>query len=139
MRATSKDGRGTKIVPFITGLRRKVNLAAATQALTAAQSGEHFVAAADAVFTLPAASALTKGVEYEFSCGELSGGVGLSLSPADADAIGGNGLGVVLDKDLINTGATDRLGDYVKIVCTGTAGSTAWRIVDIIGTWAKEA
>lgn len=122
----------------LSGNRRKVNLAAATQDLTAAQSGEHFVAAVDAVFTLPASGADTKGVEYEFSCGALSTGTGLSISPAAADAIGGNGLTVVVDKDIINTGATDRLGDYVKIVCTGETGATAWRIVGIIGTWAKQ-
>lgn len=139
MRATEKLSRGPIRIPFISGQRRRVNLAAATQALTAKQSGEHFVADVDAVFTLPAASAATKGVEYEFSCGALSTGTGLSISPAAADAIGGNGLTVVVDKDLINSGASDRLGDYVKIVCTGTAGATAWRIVSIIGTWAKES
>jgi len=79
-----------------------------------------------------------KGVEYEFSCGALSGGTGLSISPAAADAIGGNGLTVVVDKDLINSGGTDRLGDYGKIICTGETGATAWRIVSIIGTWAKQ-
>lgn len=130
--------RGVARIPFIAGKRKIVNLAAPTQTLTAAQSGEHFVAAVDAVFTLPASSAATKGVEYEFSCGALSTGTGLSISPAAADAIGGNGLTVVVDKDLINSGGTDRLGDYVKIVCTGATGATAWRIVSIIGTWAKE-
>lgn len=139
MRATEKLSRGPIRIPFISGQRRRVNLAAATQALTAKQSGEHFVAAVDAVFTLPASGAATKGVEYEFSCGALSTGTGLSISPAAADAIGGNGLTVVVDKDLINSGASDRLGDYVKLVCTGETGATAWRIVSIIGTWAKEA
>jgi hypothetical protein len=122
----------------ISGIRRKVNLAAATQTLTAAQSGEKFVGAEDAVFTLPAAAAATKGVWYEFETGALSGGTGLSISPAAADAIGGNGLSVTVDKDLINSGATDRLGDSVRIYCTGTTGATAWRIESIIGTWAKE-
>lgn len=123
---------------WIYGLRKPVELAAASQTLTPKQSGIHFVGAVDAVFTLPPSTAKTKGVEYEFSCGALSTGVGLSISPDAADAIGGNGLGVVLDKDLINTAASDRLGDYVKIVGTGVAGATAWRIVSIIGTWAKE-
>lgn len=124
---------------ILSGNRKKVNLAAATQTLTAQQSGERFVGAVDAVFTLPAASDATKGVYYEFECGALSVGTGLSISPAAADAIGGNGLGVVVDKDLINSGASDRLGDCVTIYCTGTAGATAWRIDNIVGTWAKEA
>lgn len=122
-----------------TGSRRKVNLAAATQALTAAQSGEKFVGAVDAVFTLPAAAGSGMvGVWYEFECGALSVGTGLSISPAAADAIGGNGLTVVVDKDLINSGGTDRLGDSVRIYCTGVTGATAWRIESVVGTWAKE-
>lgn len=115
---------------------RKVNLAAATQALTAQQSGEKFVGAVDAVFTLPAAAAALKGVWYEFETGALSVGVGLSVSPAAADHIRGNGLTSVDDKDLINTGATDRLGDMVRLYCDGVDG---WVIEAVIGTWAKQA
>lgn len=119
--------------------RHEVNLAAATQTLTAAQTGQKFVGAVDAVFTLPSAALTPRGTWYEFECGAVSGGTGLSVSPNAADAIGGNGLTVVLDKDLINSGASDRLGDMVRIYCTGVAGATAWRIEAVIGTWAKEA
>lgn len=114
---------------------RTVNLAAASQTLEASQSGQKFVGAVDAVFTLPAASADTKGVWYEFECGALSTGTGLSISPNAADSIRGNGLTAVDDKDLINSGATDRLGDMVRIYCDGSVG---WVIEAIIGTWAKE-
>ena len=120
----------------ISGIRRVVNLAAATQALTAAQSGQRFVGAVDAVFTLPAAAAATKGVEYEFETGAVSGGTGLSISPAAADHIRGNGLTSTDDKDLVNTGATDRLGDSVRIYCDGVDG---WVIEAVVGTWAKQA
>lgn len=140
---TSPDGRAydvvTKVgelVGFVNAPTRTVNLAAATQALTAAQSGQKFVGAVDAVFTLPAAAAATKGVWYEFETGALSGGTGLSISPAAADHIRGNGLTAVDDKDLINTGATDRLGDSVRIYCDGVDG---WVIEAVIGTWAKQA
>ena len=139
VRGSDYFSRGPRSFGELITFRKRVNLAAPTQTLTRGQSGQHFVAAVDAVFTLPASSAAMKGVEYEFSCGALSGGTGLSISPAAADAIGGNGLTVVVDKDLINSGGTDRLGDYVKIICTGETGATAWRIVSIIGTWAKEA
>ena len=115
---------------------KTVNLAAATQALTKAQSGQRFVGAVDAVFSLPAASADTKGVRYEFETGALSGGTGLSVSPAAADHIRGNGLTSVDNKDLINTGATDRIGDSVSIYCDGVDG---WVIEWVVGTWAKEA
>jgi len=114
---------------------RIVNLAAATQALTADQSGQKFVGAVDAVFTLPAAAAALKGVTYEFECGAVSAGTGLSISPAAADHVRGNGLTSVDNKDLINTGATDRLGDSVRIYCDGAD----WVIDAMIGTWAKEA
>jgi hypothetical protein len=133
------DTRVTALEGDTVGVIRTINLAAPTQVLTALQSGERFVGAEDAVFTLPAAAAGTKGAWYEFETGALSTGVGLSISPAAADAIGGNGLSVVVNKDLINTGATDRLGDCVRIYCTGVTGATAWRIESIIGTWAKEA
>ncbi len=125
-----------KVVAKAISFRRTVNLAAATQTLTAAQGGEKFVGAVDAVFTLPAASAATKGVWYEFETGALSAGVGLSISPAAADHIRGNGLTSVDNKDLINSGASDRLGDSVRIYCDGVDG---WVIDSIIGTWAKEA
>lgn len=116
-----------------------VNLAAASQVLNPEQSGQRFLAAVDAVFTLPSAALTPAGTFYDFECGAVSGGTGLSISPNAADAIGGNGLTVVLDKDLINSGASDRLGDWVRVYCTGVAGATAWRITGIIGTWAKEA
>ncbi len=51
------------------------------------------------------------------------------------DYIRGNGLTSV-DKDLICTGATDRLGDSVRIYCDGVDG---WVIESIIGAWSKEA
>lgn len=120
----------------VSGLRRIVNLAAATQTLTALQSGQKFVGAVDVVITLPAAAAGTKGVWYEFECGAVSSGTGLSISPNASDHIRGNGLTSTDDKDLINTGATDRLGDSVRLYCDGVDG---WIIESIIGTWAKES
>lgn len=124
------------VLAFVNAPTRTVNLAAATQALTAAQSGQRFVGAVDAVFTLPAAAAATKGVSYEFETGALSAGTGLSISPAAADHIRGNGLTSTDDKDLVNTGATDRLGDSVRIYCDGVDG---WVIEAVVGTWAKQA
>jgi hypothetical protein len=126
---------GTSAALAGVGNKRIVNLAAATQALTADQSGQKFVGAVDAVFTLPNAAAALTGVWYEFETGALSSGTGLSISPGTTDNIRGNGLSAVDNKDLINTGATDRLGDSVRIYCDGAD----WIIDSIIGTWAKEA
>jgi hypothetical protein len=117
-----------------------LNDGALTQNLTLAQSGQRFRCAVDAVLTLPAAAgAGMAGVTYFIECGAVSAGTGLSISPAAADAIYGNGLTAVVNKDLINTGASDRLGDSVKIVCSGVTGVGAWVIAEVIGTWAKEA
>lgn len=119
--------------------RKGVVAAAASQTLRADQSGLIFVGAVDAVFTLPLASATPIGTSYTFVCGVASGGTGLSISPNALDGIYGNGLTGVVNKDLINTGATDVVGDSAKIVCRGAAGIAAWFIENITGTWAKEA
>lgn len=118
------------------GSRDAISLAAPTQTLTAAQSGQHFVGVVDAVFTLPAAAAGTRGVRYSFSCGAASGGTGLAISPNASDNIRGATLGAVDNKDLINTGATDVIGDTATIVCDGVDG---WIIRSLSGIWAKEA
>lgn len=123
----------------IGGRTRKINAAAATQTLTAGQSAEKFVGADSAIFTLPASSAVNAGVFYEIQTGVASVGVGLAFSPAAADGIGGYGLTSVVNKDLINTGATDVVGDRARIRCTGAVGAGAWVIEDIVGIWAKEA
>ena len=116
-----------------------INFAAASQTLDGSQCGQRFVGVVDAVFTLPSAVVAPVGTWYEFECGALSSGVGLSISPNSADAVIGNGLSAVNNKDLINSGASDRLGDSVRIHNTGVAGTGAWVIDAIIGTWAKEA
>jgi hypothetical protein len=116
-----------------------VNLAAATQTLTKAQSGQKFVGAVDAVFTLPQVVNMDdKGIFYVFQPGALSGGTGLSISPNAADGIGGAGLTSVVNKDLINTGATDAVGDEVRIECSGVPGTGAWVVTEMSGIWAKE-
>ena len=114
---------------------RTINLAAASQVLTALQSGQRFVGAVDAVFTLPSVVGAA-GVWYEFECGALSAGTGLAVSPSALDHIRGNGLTSLDNKDLINTGATDRLGDAVRMYSDGVDG---WVIEWVVGTWAKEA
>lgn len=117
-----------------------VNLAAATATLTKAQSGQKFVSQVDAVFTLPQVTGIDdRGIFYVFQPGALSSGTGLSISPNAADGIGGAGLTSVIDKDLINTGGTDAVGDEVRIECTGIPGTGAWVVTSMSGIWAKES
>lgn len=106
--------------------------------LSAADSGNFFrLDAADLVCTLPAAAAGTAGVTYTFflPTAGLSTGTGFSISPAAADFICSAGLTAVDNKDLINSGATDTIGDGATIVCDGVDG---WYVTSLRGTWAKE-
>jgi hypothetical protein len=110
-------------------------LAAPSQTLGIPQSGKTFVGVVDAVFQLPKAVA-NRGLSYTFICGVASAGAGMIISPDAADFIGGYALTVVVNKDLINTPATDVVGDQVTI--TENAAGTGWLITSKIGIFAKE-
>lgn len=120
-------GSTTRYKPVITK--------ATNYTVTAEDSGAVFYAtAADVVFTLPATQ---EGLEYTFIVGVASGGTGVSISPAAVDKLTGRGVATPLDdKDLINTGATDVVGDSVTIRGDGADG---WYIIDSEGIWAREA
>lgn len=111
---------------------------AANYTVLATESGATFTtSAADVVFTLPSTAA---GLVYRFITGSLSAGTGLSVSPAAADKIMGSIGSVAItsadNKDLINTGATDVLGDSLTIMGDGADG---WYIIHGTGVWAREA
>ena len=59
-----------------------------------------------------------------------------SISPAAADGITYAGSSTD-NKDLINTKATAKKGDYVTLASLD--GIVAWQVVDARGVWAKEA
>ncbi len=59
-----------------------------------------------------------------------------SISPAALDGINYIGSNTD-DKDLINTKATAKKGDYVTLASLN--GTTAWQVVAVRGIWAKEA
>jgi len=100
----------------------------------ASESGTTFKIATDAkVFTLPSTEA---GLHYTFINSGADGAVLLTISPAAADAIHGRALSSVDNKDLLNTKATAKEGDFVTLVGDGVDG---WFIVAIEGIWAKEA
>src|SRR5689334_6172608 len=96
-----------------------VSLTAAAT-LTAADSGKVYTAdATDVVVTLPAVALSMKGVHYTFVTKTLSTVTGFSISPNSADKIAGKGITDADDKDIINTAATDAVGDLLKVVCDG--------------------
>lgn len=101
----------------------------ANYTVTKADSGTIFIAtAADVVFTLPAT---VVGLVFTFINAALSSGTGLSVSPVAADNINEG----TDDKDLINTGSTDVVGDSVTLVGDGSNG---WYTTALVGTWAAE-
>lgn len=119
---------------LIFGAKRPVTVHVVDYTLTAHDSGGvHVMAAADKVFSLPATA---EGLEYTLVTGLASSTTGLSVSPAAADMLIGNGFTPANDKDAVNTQATENLGDYVRVVGDGEAG---WYITGVVGTWARES
>jgi len=85
------------------------------------------------VFTMPS---IATGNTITFVNTAEDGTAELNISPAAADGI--NYIGSNTDnKDLINTKATAKKGDYVTLASLN--GTTAWQVVAVRGVWAKEA
>jgi len=113
---------------------KNVRIITASLTLTLADSGSLIVCnAADLVVTLPPTF---NGFNVTVLTNVLSVGTGTSVSPNASDQIAGNGLTPVDDKDAINSGASDALGDFIEVTGDGSAG---WWITDVRGTWAAEA
>ena len=85
------------------------------------------------VFTLPAISV---GRVVTFVNTAQDGVNTFTISPAAADGILYAGS-LVDDKDLINTKATSKVGDFVTLASLNS--TVFWTVVDVQGTWAKEA
>ena len=104
--------------------------------LTAATHGLHpVVITSAATLTLPAVAI---GVSFWLINGCEDGTAALTVSPNAndkflIDAAGGAGTD---NKDIINTAATAKKGDYVKL----TYGSgDGWTITELAGTWVDES
>ena len=97
-------------------------------------SGKTFVSTLDGiVYTLPS---IAIGNTITFVNMADDGQAALNISPAAADAITYAGSAVD-NKDLINTKATAKKGDFVTLASLD--GVIAWQVVDARGVWAKEA
>ena len=99
-----------------------------------ADSGKSLASDLDGVvFTMPS---IATGNTITFVNTAEDGTAELNISPAAADGI--NYIGSNTDnKDLINTKATAKKGDYVTLASLN--GTTAWQVVAVRGVWAKEA
>ncbi len=102
--------------------------------ITTTDSGKTFTSTLDGiVYTLPA---IAIGNTITFVNLAPDGAAALNISPAAADGITYAGTQVD-DKDLINTKATAKRGDFVTLASLD--GTAAWQVVAARGIWAKEA
>lgn len=107
----------------------------ADKTLAAADVGKLFWVDTDAVtITLPAIATGLDGVAIVN--GGAFGAVAVTLSPNASDMILGPGITGADDKDLINTKATARRGDFVKL---GGNDADGYAVQEIRGTWARQA
>lgn len=107
----------------------------ANKTLDAEDTGKLFWVDTDAVtITLPSIAAGLDG------CTVVNGGafgaVAVTLSPAALDMILGPDITGADDKDLINTKATARRGDYVKL---GGNDADGYGVLELRGIWARQA
>ena len=97
-------------------------------------SGKTFTSKTDgAVFTLPA---IAVGNIFTFVNTAEDGTNTFIISPNANDGILYVG-GLVDDKDLINTKATSKVGDFVKIAALNSTAH--WTVVECQGVWTKES
>jgi hypothetical protein len=113
--------------------------------LTEDDSGKTYNIATDAkTFTLPKITATNLGMKFRFRNIGDDGDVLLTISPNEDDAIhgsiansaGDSVAGGVVDKDLENTKATAKKGDWVELVAVAL---TEWYITGGVGIWASES
>ncbi len=99
-----------------------------------ADSGKTFTSKTkDVVFTLPAISI---GRVFTFVNTASDGTNNLTISPNASDGILYAGS-LTDDKDIINTQATSKVGDY--IVCASLNSTAHWTVVAVQGVFAKES
>lgn len=115
-------------------LRNQVEKTSAYTVVVVTDSGKVFSSLTDGqVFTLPS---IAGGEVYTFINVADDGDADLSISPAAADGIMYAGSNTD-DKDLINTKATAKKGDYI-VIKSSEAGTVAWQVVAARGIWAKQ-
>ena len=98
-----------------------------------ATTNSNYIVTSTATVTLPA---IATGQAMTFINGAEDGHAGITISPAAVDGILYNGDNTD-NKDIINTLATAKKGDYVKLA--SLASGAYWTVTEINGTWAKEA
>lgn len=125
--------------------RRSQVTITATQTLTEADAGSDYNVATDAlVITLPLIEADNIGMEFLFRNTGANAANIITLSPNAVDGVNGRISTAAADstasgtvnKDWINTKATAKKGDYVRIKAVAL---TTWFIEEGQGVWVSEA
>lgn len=117
--------------PYGDGVRELVSV---NKTLDVEDTGKTFFVDTDAVvITLPVTA-----VEIDVTIVNIGafGAVAVNVDPAAADKIQGPDLAGANNKDLINTKATARRGDLVRLVNGQADGAM---VLQLVGTWATEA
>lgn len=109
--------------------------------LVKGDSGKIYIVGADAkTATLPSSATVGAGVMYGFINGGADGSYGFTISPNAADKImgifGNIRMSGTDDKDLVNTKASARRGDWMVVVSDGVDG---WYIYGGDGIWTEES
>ena len=121
------------LATFLVDNNAEIKTANYTVVITA-DSGKTLASTLDAiVYTLPS---IAVGNTVTFVNMAEDGQAAINISPAAVDGITYAGTAVD-NKDLINTKATAKKGDFVTLASLD--GVVAWQVVDVRGVWAKEA
>lgn len=120
----------------------------ANKTLTADDCGVVQVVKGDFIVTLPATAAGLTFIIENGGTPITNGPVGASqgnesavvtVNPQAADGISGLGSAAVINKDVVNTKATSKVGDRLVVVGSGVAGTAAYCVQGVSGTWDREA
>jgi hypothetical protein len=111
---------------------QQYEIVAANKTLDAADSVHQVVTVDAVVVTLPSTAV---GLCYTIINGAEDGAALVSVSPAAADKIIGNGFTATDNKDAQNTKATAKKGDRITLIGDGVDG---WMVFEVRGIWARE-
>ena len=124
---------GKKNEAGVTGFNIEQKDSNYTVVINNGDSGKTFLSnTKDVVFTLPA---LAIGNVYTFVNTGADGQNNLTVSPDGNDGLLYLGS-LTDDKDVINTLATSKVGDYITVASLNSV--VFWTVVDVQGVWAKE-
>lgn len=131
------DRKGGTPEPLALSRTYVLGTSVAALTLTGSDDGVTVVAtntAATVVTTLPKASTVGVGFKARIYVGALPGaGAGTTITPNATDNFVGAGLTKTAGQTLVNTAATDVVGDLIEVVSDGV---TKWYITAKTGTWA---